>query len=330
MREAFWQNRSVFVTGCTGLLGSWLTKTLVERGASVTGLIRDWVPHSHLRLSGIEEKINIVRGSVEDLYTVERALNEYEVDTVFHLAAQTIVETSNRDPLSTFESNVKGTWVLLEACRRVPVVKRIVAASSDKAYGDQAQLPYTEKAPLQGQHPYDVSKSCADLIALSYHETFHLPVSITRCGNFFGGGDLNFNRLVPGTIRSVHYNQRPLIRSDGTYIRDYFYIEDAVEAYLCLAEKMEREEIHGEAFNFSSELQVPVLELVRRILKVMNREDLAPVIQNRAQHEILHQYLSAEKAKRLLGWKPKFTLEDGLNRTVAWYRDYFERFEEVR
>lgn len=330
MKDDFWKNRNVFVTGCTGLLGSWLTRTLVERGAMVTGLIRDLNPYSYLRSSGTEERINVVRGSVEDLYTIERALNEYEIDTVFHLAAQTIVEISNRNPLSTFESNVKGTWVLLEACRRSPIVKRIVVASSDKAYGDQVQLPYTETAPLEGRHPYDVSKSCADLIALSYHETFGLPLSVTRCGNFYGGGDLNFNRLVPGTIRAIQDGQRPLIRSDGTYIRDYFYIEDAVFAYLCLAEKMGDSGIHGEAFNFSNELQVPVLEIVQRILKVMSREDLTPVVLNRAQHEIRHQYLSSEKARRILDWKPKFTLDDGLHRTVTWYRNYFQSMEQGR
>jgi len=325
MSGSFWLNRNVFITGCTGLLGSWLTKALVEQGALVTGLVRDLVPRSNLNWSGFEKKINVVRGSVEDLYIVERALNEYEIETVFHLAAQTIVEIANRYPLSTFESDIKGTWTILEACRRVSTIKRIIIASSDKAYGDQTQLPYTESTPLQGRHPYDASKSCADLIAASYFVTFGLPVSITRCGNFYGGGDLNFNRLVPGTIRSAFYNEAPSVRSDGTYIRDYFYIEDAVQAYLFLAENMEDNKIHGEAFNFSNELQVPVLDIVHHILKIMKREDLKPIVRNQARHEIKHQYLSAEKARKVLGWKPNFTLDEGLTRTIAWYQDFFQR-----
>ena len=223
----FWKNRNVFVTGCTGLLGSHLTQALVEQQANVVGLVRDLVPKSNLMQTGIYDRINIVRGCVEDFFVVERALNEYEIDTVFHLAAQTIVGTANRNPLSTFDSNIKGTWCILEACRRVPIVKKIVLASSDKAYGEQEELPYEETAPLRGSHPYDVSKSCADLLAQAYCDTYNLPVCVTRCGNFYGPGDLNFNRIVPGTIRSVLNNEAPTIRSDGTYIRDYFYVKDA-------------------------------------------------------------------------------------------------------
>lgn len=318
----YWRNRNVLVTGCTGLLGSHLTGMLVDQGANVVGLVRDMVPKSNLIQTGIYDKINIVRGCVEDFFTVERALNEYEVDTVFHLAAQTIVGIANRNPLSTFESNIKGTWCVLEACRRVPTVKRIVMASSDKAYGDQEKLPYDETSPLKGSHPYDVSKSCADLIAYAYYETYKLPVCITRCGNFYGAGDLNFNRIVPGTIRSVLNNEPPTIRSDGTFIRDYFYVKDAALAYLHLAEKMEDPKIHGEAFNFSNELQVSVLELTSKILKLMSRTDLEPVILNQATNEIKHQYLSAKKARELLGWKPKYNLDDALKETIEWYTEF--------
>jgi len=215
----FWKERNVFLTGCTGLLGSHLTQMLVDQRANVVGLVRDMVPKSNLIQSGVYDRINIVRGCVEDFFTIERALNEYEIDTVFHLAAQTIVGIANRNPLSTFESNIKGTWRVLEACRRVPIVNRIVVASSDKAYGEQEELPYEETSPLQGSHPYDVSKSCADLIAYAYYKTYKLPVCITRCGNFYGPGDLNFNRIVPGTMRSVLNNESPVIRSDGTFIR---------------------------------------------------------------------------------------------------------------
>ena len=322
MSDKIWKDRNVFVTGCTGLLGSWLSKALVERGANVIGLIRDFVPKSNLNWTGFNDKITIVRGEMEDYFLLERAINEYEIDTVFHLAAQTIVTIANRNPISTFDTNIGGTWNLLEACRRAPLVRRIVVASSDKAYGDQEKLPYDEDTPLEGRHPYDVSKSCADLLCRAYYETYKLPVCVTRCGNFYGGGDLNFNRIVPGTIRSVLNNERPLIRSDGTLVRDYFYIEDAVEAYLLVAEKMENKEIHGEAFNFSNELQITVLEIVDKILEVMG-SNLKPVILNEATNEIRHQYLSAKKAKETLGWKPGYTLEECLARTIGWYREFF-------
>lgn len=320
----FWKDRNVFVTGCTGILGSHLTQMLVERQANVVGLVRDLVPKSNLMQTGTYDRINIVRGCVEDFATVERALNEYEINTVFNLAAQTIVGIANRNPLSTFESNIKGTWCVLEACRRVPTVKRIVVASSDKAYGDQEKLPYDEASPLQGAHPYDVSKSCTDLIAYTYYNTYKLPVCVTRCGNFYGAGDLNFNRIVPGTIRSVLNNQAPSIRSDGTFIRDYIYIKDAALAYLHLAEKMDDAGIHGEAFNFSHELQITVLELVNKILKLMGREDLKPVILNQAEHEIKHQYLSARKARERLGWRPQYDIDDALKETIQWYTHFLK------
>ena len=320
----FWKNRNVFITGCTGLLGSHLTQMLVDQKASIVGLVRDIVPRSNLVQTGVYDRINIVRGCVEDFFTVERALNEYEIDTVFHLAAQTIVGTANRNPLSTFESNIKGTWCVLEACRRVPIVKRIVVASSDKAYGEQEGLPYTETSPLKAAHPYDVSKSCADLIAYAYYQTYKLPVCITRCGNFYGPGDLNFNRIVPGTIRSVLNNEPPVIRSDGTFIRDYFYVKDAALAYIHLAEKMDDAKIHGEAFNFSNELQISVLELTEKILRLMGRSDLKPVILNQAENEIKHQYLSAKKARQMLGWKPKYNLDEALRETVEWYTKFLQ------
>lgn len=322
MSDDFWKERNVFVTGCTGLLGSWLSDALVARGANVIGLIRDLVPGSNLKELGCWEKINVVRGEVEDYPLLERALNEYEIDTVFHLAAQTIVSIANRSPLSTFESNIKGTWNLLEACRRVETVSRVVVASSDKAYGTHERLPYSEDAPLQGRHPYDVSKSCADLLARAYFETYDLPVSVTRCGNLYGGGDLNWNRIIPGTIRSVYNGEVPIIRSDGKYIRDYFFVRDAVAGYLLQAEKTAEEGVRGEAFNYSEERQVNVLELVKMILKLMGREDIHPAILDQAKGEIRHQYLDSAKARRVLGWKPLFTLEQGLGETIEWYRRF--------
>lgn len=321
MRD-FWCDRSVFVTGCTGLLGSWLVADLVQRGARVTGLVRDLVPQSRLYMEDWHQRINIVRGCVEDLPALERAINEYEIDTVFHLAAQTIVGVANREPLATFETNIKGTWNILEACRKVGGVSRIVVASSDKAYGDQEILPYDENTPLQGEHPYDVSKSCADLICRTYYVSYGLPVCITRCGNFYGGGDLNFNRIVPDTIRSALRDKPVVIRSDGSFIRDYFYAKDGVLAYLHLAEQMDRREIWGEAFNFSNEVQITVVEMVRKILELMDKSHLEPIILNQAKNEIIHQYLSAEKARRLLNWKPEYSLDGSLKETIQWYSDF--------
>ena len=318
----FWRDRSVLVTGCTGLLGNWLVAELLERGALVTGLVRDLIPQSRLYAGEWYKQINIVRGCVEDLPTVERAINEYEIDTVFHLAAQTIVGVANREPLATFETNIKGTWNILEACRRIGGVSRIVIASSDKAYGDQLVLPYSETTPLQGEHPYDVSKSCADLISRTYYVSYGLPVCITRCGNFYGGGDLNFNRIVPSTIRSALRDKPVVIRSDGTFIRDYFYAKDGVLAYLHLAEQMDRKEILGEAFNFSNELQISVRGMVDHVLRLMGKSHLEPVVLNRAKNEIKHQYLSADKARKMLGWESKYPLEEGLKETIEWYEQF--------
>lgn len=323
LNKSFWLDRPTFVTGGTGLVGGWLVKRLVESGADVVCLVRDWVPQSELVQSGLFAKVKVVRGDVRDQALMERILGEYEIDTVLHLAAQTIVTIANRNPVTTFESNIGGTWALLDACRCSPKVKQIVLASSDKAYGDQTQLPYDEETPLQGQHPYDVSKSCADLIAHSYAVSFGLPVAITRCGNFYGGGDLNWNRIIPGTIRSVLRGQQPIIRSDGLFIRDYFYVEDGAAAYMLLAEKLaENPDLRGEAFNFSNELQVTVIDLVKKILKKMS-SSLSPVVLNETSNEIRHQYLSAKKAHEVLGWRPMFSLDQGLERTLDWYTKYF-------
>lgn len=323
MNKNYWKNKNVFITGATGFLGSWLTKYLLEENSNITALVRDWVPKSKLISDDSINKINIVRGNIEDYLLLERILNEYEIDTVFHLAAQTIVGIANNNPLSTFESNIKGTWNILEACRINKRIKKIIVASSDKAYGDQIELPYDENFSLIGRHPYDVSKSCADLICRSYYETYEFPVCVTRCGNFYGGGDLNFNRIIPGTIRSILNNDPPVIRSDGSFIRDYFYIEDAVLAYLVLAEKMDDKSLHGEAFNFSNEIQITVLDLVNKIIDLMD-SNLKPIILNEANNEIKHQYLSAKKAREILGWKPKFNLETGLKKTIDFYKNFFK------
>ncbi len=321
--QHFWQDRPTLVTGATGLVGSWLVKRLVDMGADVVCLVRDWVPQSELVRSGTLDKVRVVRGDIRDQAVLERALGEYEIDTVMHLAAQTIVGIANRNPVSTFETNIGGTWALLEACRRSPRVKQIVIASSDKAYGECDTLPYDETTPLQGTHPYDVSKSCADLIAQTYAISYDLPVVITRCGNFYGGGDLNWNRIIPGTIRSILRDQSPVIRSDGQYVRDYFYVENGAAAYTLLAEKLAANpELRGQAFNFSNEIQVTVLELVEKVLEMMG-SSLRPDVRNEATNEIPHQYLSAEKARAMLDWEPLYTIDTSLEKTIAWYQQFF-------
>jgi CDP-glucose 4,6-dehydratase len=320
--HSFWLDRPVFVTGCTGVLGSWLTISLVDAGAAVTGLIRDEVPFSHLRRSGYRDRIRVVHGDVTNYELIERALNEYEIDTAFHLAAQTIVPIANRAPLSTFETNIKGTWTLLEAARRTPETRRVIVASSDKAYGAHEKLPYTEDIALLGCHPYDVSKACADRIARAYAVTYDLPVAVTRCANLYGGGDLNWSRLIPGTIRCVIRGRPPVIRSDGTLIRDYLYIPDAVAGYMRLAERMDAPEVVGEAFNLGMHDPKSVIEVVQTIIDVSDQPTLEPRILGDAKNEIKAQYLDSSKAERLLDWTPQHTLREGLRETLSWYREF--------
>jgi CDP-glucose 4,6-dehydratase len=316
----------VFVTGATGFIGSWLARALLEQGAYVVTLVRDWDPQSALIRSGDVQKTRVVSGALEDYATLERAINEHEPDTVFHLGAQTLVGTALRSPLPTFESNIRGTYNLLEACRvHSDIVKRVVVASSDKAYGEAERLPYTEETPLNARHPYDVSKSCPDLIAFTYAWSYGLPVNVTRCGNVYGGGDLNWSQLVPGTIRSVLSNQRPVLRSDGSYTRDFIFVSDVVQAYLLLASKTASDQLMGEGFNFGLQSRVTVVDMVEAILRLMGRPDLRPVIANDARGEIKDQSLDASKAKRLLDWRPSYTLEEGLLETVRWYQDYLGR-----
>jgi CDP-glucose 4,6-dehydratase len=315
----FWHERPVLVTGCTGLLGSWLTQALVQAGSLVVGLVRDDVPQSHLVRAGIIGQIRVVRGDVTDYATIERALNEYEIETVFHLAAQTIVGIADRAPLSTFESNIRGTWTTLEAARRCPTVRRILVASSDKAYGTQPVLPYTEDMPLQGEHPYDVSKSAADLITRAYALTYKLPVAVTRCANLYGGGDLNWNRLIPGTMRSVLQGQPPVIRSHGSFVRDYLHVRDAVRAYMMLAQALDRDDIRGEAFNCGTDEPMSVLEMTRLIVSLSPHPNLAPIVLDEVQNEIKEQYLSSRKIRSLIGWRPGASREEALRETMAWY-----------
>ena len=320
MTKGFWQDRNVFVTGCSGFLGHWLVSELSNQGANIVGLVRDVVPRSPFYASRFDQDITCVHGNLENYDLIERVLNEHHIDTVFHLAAQAIVGVANRNPMSTFEANIKGTWTVLEACRRNPQVTRVVMASSDKAYGQHETLPYDEGFALQGNHPYDVSKSCADLIAGAYHNTYRTPVCITRCGNLFGPGDLNYDRIVPGTMRDIIHGTRPVIRSDGSPLRDYVFVRDIADAYMTLAEHMDDSGLHGQAFNFGTGQPLSVLELTKMILRVAGREDLEPDVQNTASGEILHQYLSSERATRVLGWQPGAGIEDRLAETFEWYR----------
>ena len=318
---SFWNDRPVLVTGATGLLGSWLLPRLIDAGADVVCLVRDRVPE---RAAGPFARARVVRGDVRNQQLLRRILDDHRIDTVLHLAAQAVVTVANLNPLSTWESNVRGTWALLEACRQSPHVRQIVLASSDKAYGDHGGGVCDESAPLRPTNPYDVSKACADLIARSYAETYGTPVAITRCGNFFGGGDLNWNRLVPGTIRSIVRGERPRLRSNGQFVRDWFYVEDGAAAYMLLAEKLAADpSLSGEAFNFSTEERTTALELVERISTLMG-STAEPEIQASATSEILEQRLSADKARRRLGWSSRYHLDEGLSRTIAWYQGFFQ------
>lgn len=324
--ENFWHDRNVFVTGSNGLLGPWLIQDLLNKGANVVALIRDDIAHSNFIKMGHKDKVNVVYGCLTNFHQIERALNEFEIDSVFHLGAQAIVPTANRSPLSTFESNIRGTWNLLEAIRQSKLVTRTIMASSDKAYGTQKMLPYDEQMPLQGEHPYDVSKSCADLLTQSYFKTYGLSVGITRCGNFYGGGDLNFNRIIPGTIKSLLFNKTPVIRSDGTYIRDYIYVKDVAHAYMCLAENLEK--VKGHAFNFSYNNKLNVLELVKMISRLMEK-NIEPEVLNEAHGEIKNQYLDSSKARQLLNWQPKHDIENGLLETIEWYRNFLNENKQI-
>ena len=319
--DGFWQDRSVAITGAGGFVASWLSKALIELGASVVGIVRDSAGDHLLDRMGVRSELNIVHGSITDLPLVERVLNEYEVDTCFHLAAQAIVGAANRSPLSTFESNIKGTWNVLEAARTSPSVRAVVVASSDKAYGDQPTLPYREDLELRGRYPYDASKVCAEVLARCFVATYDAPVSVLRCANTYGGGDLNWSRLIPGTIRSILRGEEPVIRSDGTLERDYLFVEDAIRAYLLIGMHATDDGVRGEAFNFGTGHPVSVIDLVRKILFDAG-SDLQPLVLGPAKGEIDRQYLDSTLARTTFGWESEVDLDQGLARTIAWYSAY--------
>lgn len=324
VNDRLWNGRKVLVTGATGMLGSWLIKALLARGAYVVGLILDQDSQSELFRSGDIGRIHAVSGRLEDYSAVERAINHHEVETVFHLGAQTIVGSAHRAPLATFEANIRGSYHLLEACRRHSgLVKRVVVASSDKAYGAQKKLPYREDMPLEGRFPYEVSKSCTDLLAQSYAVSYGLPVAVVRCGNIFGGGDLNWSRVIPGAIKAFLHDETFVIRSNGKYIRDYVFVENVCDVYLKLAENMESSKVRGQAFNYSSEEPLSVLRIVKAVGQAMGKKNPPVKILDEARGEIFSQYLSAEKVRRVLKYKDRVSLKDGLSQTVAWYREFF-------
>tara|TARA_B100000315_G_C14590129_1_gene595325 strand:+ start:4947 stop:5936 length:990 start_codon:yes stop_codon:yes gene_type:complete len=324
MNREFWKGRRVFVSGGTGMVGSWLVKHLLSLDAWVVVLVRDEDPQSELYRSHDIRRVSVVNGALEEYLILERVINEYDIETVFHLGAQTIVGAAYRSPLQTFEANIRGTYNLLEACRvHGDRVRRVIIASSDKAYGEQVALPYTEALSLNGRYPYEVSKSCADYLAQSYHHTYQVPVAIARCGNVYGGGDLNWSRIVPGTIRALLRGKSPVIRSDGTYVRDLIFVKDTVRAYMRMAECLGSEQVNGEAFNFSNESPLNMRELVTMLQELMQCTHIELDIRNDVKGEIHSQHLSAEKAKRVLAWEPGFTLKEGLRETIDWYRKYY-------
>jgi CDP-glucose 4,6-dehydratase len=319
-----YDGRTALVTGAQGFIGSWLAERLLDEGAKVVALRRDVPALSRFRLDALEERCDVVQGDLDDYEALLRILNEHDVNLVFHLAAQTIVGTANRSPLSTFDTNVKGTYTLLEACRAIGVVgnpvEAVVVASSDKAYGEHDELPYREDFPLQPSYPYDVSKACTDLIARSYAVTFELPVAVTRLANVYGGGDFNFSRIVPDTIRALIRGERPVIRSDGTPERDYMYVEDAVEAYLAVAESLGRRELWGRAWNAGNGTPVAVRELVERLIRAAG-SDAEPEVKGEGKPagEIDRQWLDSTAIREELGWQPRWQLDDGLAETHRWY-----------
>lgn len=324
MRDNFWKNKRILITGYEGFLGSHLTKTLVYRGAKVWGLdIVTYRKGTILRDDGLD-KVEIIKGSVSNFPLVCKIIKEKKIEIIFHLAAEALIGRCLKKPLKAFSTNIKGTWNILESARFLKTIKTVIIASSDKAYGHSEDLPYKENFPLAGCYPYDVSKSCADLLSYAYFRTYDLPVCAVRCGNVFGPGDFNFSRIVPDAIRSALNKKILIIRSDGKFVRDYIYIEDAVSGYLKVAENMERLKLFGEAFNFSNEKPISVVELVKIIYKLAHKTPDYKVL-NQARYEIKHQYLLAEKARKILGWKAKYTLREGLEKTIRWYKQFYQQ-----
>ena len=323
-----WKERNVLITGATGFLGTWLSKDLIEKGANVIALVRDEIPNMPLRTMGIFEKLHAAPiGNITNYNSVMRIINEYEVETCFHLAAQTIVGTAKRNPTNTFRVNIEGSWNIFEAVRNSQTVKELIIASTDKVYGEPMEMPIKETHPLLAEYPYDASKVCVERLARTYFTTYGMPVTITRCCNIYGGGDLNFSRIIPGTVRSIIMNQNPILRSDGTPVRDLIFVKDAANAYVTLAENMHKKGINGEAFNFGSNAPINMLDLTKEAIKASGKTELKPDVQGekKPDAEIDEQYLDPTKANKVLGWKPEYDLNRGLKETISWYEDYFKK-----
>ncbi len=326
----FWKNKKVFITGASGFIGSWLCSRLLKLGSYIVILLPDPYEQSELIRSGLIHKVKVVHGHLEEIFLLQKILKDNQIDTVFHLGAQTQVRKALINPFETFETNVRGTYTLLEACRlNSSLIKRIIIASSDKSYGNHLALPFTEETPLQARYPYDVSKACTDMISLSYYHTYHLPIAITRCGNVYGGGDFNWDRLIPGTLRNLYHNKPPIIRSDGLHLRDYVFIQDIIKGYLAIGEYLESASLQGEVFNLSTNHPSSVLDIVNTLAKFTHKEYLTPIILNQADNEIPHQYLTSSKAKNILSWTPSFSLEEGLHLTTNWYLEYMQVAEST-
>jgi len=321
----FWKDKNVFITGGAGFIGTWIIKELVDKGAEVYCLVKEMPKESNFTGLGLDKKVSLIYGDILDINSLKLFFEKYNIDSVFHLAAQPLVQLALKFPLETIETNVMGTLNVLEACRLNPRIKRILIASTDKAYGSSEKLPYDETFPLRGEYPYDVSKSCVDLISHAYGKTYNMPVAITRCSNVYGGGDLNFDRIVPETIKHILFNENISIRSSGKFKREFFYVKDAAHAYVVLAEKIEELGLKGEAFNFGTDKPVVILDLVKNIIDISERKDVKIDILDIAKAEIKDQYLSSEKARKILKWEPKYNLEEGLKETFNWYKEYFKK-----
>src|SRR3989344_3942409 len=321
----FWKDKNVFITGGAGFIGTWIIKELVDKGAVVYCLVKEMPKESNFTGLGLDKKVSLIYGDILDINSLKLFFEKYNIDSVFHLAAQPLVQLALKSPLETIETNVMGTLNVLEACRLNPRIKRILIASTDKAYGSSEKLPYDETFPLRGEYPYDVSKSCVALISHAYGKTYNMPVAITRCSNVYGGGDLNFDRIVPETIKHILFNENISIRSSGKFKREFFYVKDAAHAYVVLAEKIEELGLKGEAFNFGTDKPVVILDLVKNIIDISERKDVKIDILDIAKAEIKDQYLSSEKARKILKWEPKYNLEEGLKETFNWYKEYFKK-----
>ena len=324
MAKMNWKGMNVLVTGADGFIGSHIAKALVDKGTNVTTIVRDVKKTSNLDVLNLRNKVNIIHGDLVNFHDCERTINEYDVEFIFHIAAQAIVGPANRSPLSTFESNIKGTWNILEACRLSKTAKGLIVASSDKAYLQQKKLPYTEESPLNGYYPYDASKACAEILARCYYMTYNIPLAITRNANTYGPADMNMSRIIPDVITTVLRGEQPVIRSDGTPERDYMYVKDAVSAYLTLAENLHRKEIVGQAFNFGTSKPISVIELYSKIIKLMGKS-VKPKILGEAKNEIDRQYLAIGKVKKILKWQPKYTIDQGLKETIEWYKNNYQK-----